>query len=221
MTMIAMLFSCGGGGGGEEPPKEQKNPPAKAVGVLPANGESCSDYEEIIGNENRVLIAFKWNAAQFAQSYEVVAFYGGSEIARKSVGGLETKIELDKRKTYTWQIVSINGDGEATSNTYSFTSPGVPVGNYAPYAAEITIEFNVATSEMSISWIGSDEDGDELTYDVTVWENGSILMEEIDYTVQSMGPITFINGENYTVEIVSKDSSGNSSISKASAVAPL
>ena len=220
VTMIGILFSCGGGGGGEEPPIEQKNPPAKAIGVLPANGEPCSDYEEVSGSDTKVLILFKWNAAQFAQSYEVVVSDGNNEIARKSVGTLETKIELDRGKTYSWQINSINGDGEATSNTNSFTTPGVPVGNYVPYAAEITIGFDTVNLEMTVSWVGNDADGDELTYDITVWENGSIILEETDYAQDSFDPITIKNGEIYTVEVISKDSFGNSSISTTSEEAP-
>ena len=74
--------------------------------------------------------------------------------------------------------------------------------------------------EMSIGWIGNDEDNDVLTYDVKVWENENVLMEEANYTLDSLEPVLFLNGESYSVEVVSKDTSGNFSISTMSVEAP-
>ncbi|WP_420320268.1 hypothetical protein [Flagellimonas sp.] len=215
------LVSCGGGdGGGEEPPKEQKNPPAKAVGTLPTNGEPCSDYEEVSSDDSKVLVAFKWNAAQLAQNYVLRIVEGSTEVFRNSFSALETKVQLDRGKTYSWSLTSVNNDGETGGDTYSFTTPGIPQGNFAPYAADIAIEFNTQNSEVSISWVGSDEDGDQLTYDVTIWENDLLIVEEIDYDQITITPIAYKNGENYTVEVISKDTSGNFSISVATDRAP-
>ncbi|MGW9687298.1 hypothetical protein [Flagellimonas sp. 2504JD1-5] len=215
------LFSCGGGdGGGEEPPEEQKNPPAKAVGTLPVNGEPCSDYEEVSNDDSKVLVAFKWNAAQLAQNYVLRIVEGSTEVFRNSLSVLETKVELERGKTYSWSLTSANSDGETVGDTYSFTTPGIPQGNFAPYAAGISIEFNTQNTELSISWVGSDEDGDQLTYDVSVWENDIILVEENDYDQITIAPIIYQSGEDYSVEVVSKDTSGNFSISKVTDTAP-
>lgn len=216
-----VLFSCGGGdGGGEEPPEEQSNPPTKAIGTLPANGEPCSDYEEVANDALKVMVAFKWNAAQRAQSYVLVVAEGSTEVFRNSSSALEAQVQLDRGKTYSWSLTSINNDGETGGDTYSFTTPGIPQGNFAPYAADITVEFNTQNSELSVSWVGSDEDGDQLVYDVTISENDVTLIEENDYDQSSIAPIAYIDGEDYTVEIVSKDTFGNFSISRVEERAP-
>ncbi|RIV35712.1 hypothetical protein D2V08_03570 [Flagellimonas lutimaris] len=223
VVIIPLFLSCGGGGGGEQPlpePEPSNDLPARVLGALPANGEPCSDYEEVPSDESKVLIAFNWNAAQYADSYELVVLEDNSEVFRDTFSNLETQVELQRGKTYTWSVNSINEFGETSGNTYSFTTPGTPVGNYAPYAAEISIDFNTGTMEMSIGWIGNDEDNDVLIYDVKVWENENVLMEEANYTLDSLEPVLFLNGESYSVEVVSKDTSGNFSISTMSAEAP-
>ncbi len=221
MLMTVVLFSCGGGGGnGEEPPEEKAEPPAKVVGTLPANGEPCSDYEEVPGNDSKVLIPFKWNAAQLAQSYTLAVIQGSTQVFENSLSTLEAKVELDRGRTYSWSVTSANADGETNGDTYSFTTPGIPESNFAPYAATISIEFNIENSVMSISWIGSDEDGDELVYDITVWEGDTIMVEENDLAAVTIDPIAYANGEKYTVEVVSKDPSGSSSISVKENEAP-
>ena len=94
------------------------------------------------------------------------------------------------------------------------------VGNYAPYAAEINVEFNTNTMEMSVGWVGSDEDSDALVYDVKVWEDNNLLLEEVEYSLDVLEPIIFMNTRKYSVEVISKDTAGNFSISTYSVEAP-
>lgn len=220
ICIALLLSSCDGEGNSEEPPVEPLAPPLKAVAVLPENGEPCSVYEEVANDDSKVLIAFKWNAAQSAQNYILTISEGATEVFKNTVNTLETKVQLDKCKAYTWLVISKNEDGQTNGDTFSFTTPGTPIGNYAPYAAIITIEFDTETSEMLISWEGNDKEDDQLTYDVTVWENASILIEEIGYDLESINPISYKKGENYVVKVVSKDSSGDFSVSTVSEEAP-
>ncbi|MER3375331.1 MAG: hypothetical protein RIM83_11900 [Allomuricauda sp.] len=213
-VVVGIFFSCSGGEGGEQPPEDEVNLPEKAIGVLPVNGEPCSDYEEIAGNDTQVLISFNWNSARYAQSYEVIILDAGNEIVRKNVEGLQTKIELDRGKTYTWQIESINDDGSSASNTYSFTSPGIPQRNFAPYAAAITVEFDTINSEMLISWVGSDEDGDALSYDALIYQSNELIYEFNDLSDTFLPPISYILSREYSIEVTSEDSFGNFSISE-------
>lgn len=215
LVLLSFVGSCSGGDSSEPetPPEETLNPPGKAVGTLPTNGEPCSDYSEVSGDDTKVLILFKWNAAESAQSYDIIISEGESEVAQKNVSGLETTVPLDRGKTYTWQVNAINGDGETNSNTYSFTTPGTPEGNYAPYAAQISVEFLTETSEMLVSWIGEDEDGDILSYDVVIfWEGttGETFTELMETTLE---PVSYIQGTAYTIQVTSKDASGNFSVS--------
>ncbi len=219
--MALILCSCGGGSGGEQPPPEPSNDlPLKVTGTLPVNGEPCSDYEEVPSDDSMVLIAFNWNEAQFADSYKLIVLDGSSEIFSENYSNAEAKVELQRGKTYTWSVTAINEFGQTPGDTYSFTAPGIRVGNYAPYAAEINVEFNTETMEMSISWVGSDQDNDTLTYDIKILENENIILEETGVDANMVDPIQFIDGVNYSVEITSKDTSGNFSISTRSFKTP-
>lgn len=219
---VVFLSSCGGGGGEQPPPEPEPSNdlPLKVTGTLPVNGEPCSDYEEVPSDESKVLITFDWNEAQFADSYQLIVLDGSSEVFSNTYPNLGAQVELQRGKTYSWSVTSVNEFGETPGNTYSFTTPGIPVGNYAPYAAEINVEFHTDNMEMNVSWVGSDEDGDILVYDVKIMENNNILLEEADYSLDSLEPLQFISGESYSVEVVSKDTNGNFSISSTNLQAP-
>lgn len=221
--MLALMLACGGGSGGEQPapePEPSNDLPTKVVGTIPANGEPCSDYEELTSDISKVEIFFSWNSAKYTNSYELVIMEGDSEIFRNTYTVLETRVALERGKTFSWSIRSINEFGETSGDTYSFTTPGTPIGNYAPYAAQITLGFDIATLEMSINWNGSDEDNDGLTYDITIMENENIILEEVGLVVDTLDPIPFIGGYNYSAEVISRDTSGNFSVSRSSAIAP-
>lgn len=217
--ILAFLFSCGGGSS-DTPPEQGDEMPEKVIGSLPVNGEPCSDYEEVLGNNSMVSILFKWSIAQTAKSYDVIVYEGASEILRKSVTTSETRIELNRGKTFTWQVISKNGTAESKSNTYSFTTPGKPEGNFAPYAADIDVEFNSIAQEMVVTWICNDEDGDTLTYNVKIVQEltGEIRYEGLIET--SLEPIQYIPGTTYYLEIQAIDTFGNFSISKVEGEAP-
>ncbi|MRX64047.1 hypothetical protein [Maribacter luteus] len=221
LIYTVVLFSCcSGEGGSEEPPLIQKNPPSKAVAVLPSNGEPCSDYEEVIDDDSKVLISFKWNAAELAQSYTLVILEGASEVFRNTLNTLETKVTLEKGRTYSWGVISSNEDGETIGDTFSFTTPGRQIGNFAPYTAEISISFDVQNSEMRVSWIGKDEDEDTLRYDIKILENETVLSEFSNLEASSIDPIVYTPSTSYRIEVTSKDNSDNYSVSILNVVSP-
>lgn len=216
---VMMVFSCSSSGDDSpeppvvEPPIETINLPAKAVGVLPANGEPCSEYETVSNDASKVLVAFQWNSAQFAESYLLVILEDNTEVFRDTFTALQASAELNRGRTYTWRLISRNNGGETVGDTYSFTTPGTPIGNYAPYAAAISLAFETNTLELSVSWVGSDEDGEALVYDVTLRENNEIQVEMEDLTQDFLDPIPYLVGAEYTVEVISRDPQGNFSIS--------
>lgn len=217
--ILVFLFSCDGGSA-DVLPEQVDVVPEKVIGSLPVNGEPCSDYEEVFDNSSKVSILFKWSIAQTAKSYDIIVYEGASEVSRKSVTTSETKLELDRGKTFTWQVISKNGTAESVSNTYSFTSPGVPDGNFAPYAADIDIEFNNIVQEMSVSWICNDEDGDTLIYNVKIVQEqiGEVRYEGLTET--TLGPIQYIPETPYSIEIQAIDPFGNFSLSKVEGETP-
>nr|WP_299068172.1 hypothetical protein [uncultured Allomuricauda sp.] len=221
IVLSSLLFACGGSdSSGDTPPDEQAQVPAKTVGTLPENGEPCSDFEEVSGNPFKVSVRFGWNSAQFAQNYALKVFENQTEVSSTTVNTLQTDVVLDRGKTYTWSVTAINSDGETLGDTYSFTTPGVPVGNYAPYAAEITVNFDMTSSEMSVSWIGRDEDGDTLVYDVKVIEGENAIVEETEVSTNFLQPINYMSEVEYGVEVISRDPNGNFSISLTEMKAP-
>ncbi|NAY92637.1 hypothetical protein GTQ34_11980 [Muricauda sp. JGD-17] len=224
LQLFCLLLSCSSGDDNTAPPPTNQNPPpvnqtnlpGKAVGELPENGEPCSDYEEVTGDDTKVSVAFSWSAAQFADNYILVINEGSNEVFRNTFVSRGIRVVLDRGKTFTWRVISANEDGQTNGDTYSFTTPGTPVGNFAPYAAEITVAFNQASSEMVISWIGNDEDGDELTYDARVFEESELFYESFDLIETTIPPLAFVPFATYAVEVVSRDTFGNFSVSRVS-----
>ncbi|SEM33088.1 hypothetical protein SAMN04488008_1202, partial [Maribacter orientalis] len=157
-----------------------------------------------------------WNTAQNAVNYELKVLLGNGQAAITTVGVQEAMVTLDRGKTYTWTVTSKNESGSTVSDTYSFTTPGLSEGNYAPYAAEISTEFEPVAQLLTVNWTATDEDGDSLTYDVIITENETVILEEIDFVNTSISGIGFINDTNYTIKVVSKDGSGNFSVSEVS-----
>jgi len=188
--------------------------PGVPVGILPANAETCSDFEEVPGATNKATIFFSWSKAENATGYLVQLFESETEVHSLALTATEAEFVLDKGKLYSWMVIAENSAGSTPSSTMSFTTPGEAIGNYAPYAAEISAEYDNNTSEITISWIGSDEDGDPLTYDIQVRDAEDILIvDETGLDESTMNPISVSPGELYTIKVTSKDDFGNFSIS--------
>lgn len=223
LTMILLVSCSDGGEGGEdpqEPPTQNETPPAKAVGTLPANGEPCSDYEEVTEDDSKVSVLFNWNTAQFADSYMLMVLEGSNQVFSNSYTTLSANVELDRGKTFSWSVTAVNEDGRTNGDTYSFTTPGTPIGNFAPYTAEITVTFDEMASEMTVSWVGSDEDDDVLTFDVEVFEGGQSIFDSVDLTLSDVGPIVYVPDTDYTVEVISRDGFGNFSLARLDVTSP-
>lgn len=215
LLCTAIISSCSKG----EPtnPKEPEEPvqalPEMPVGELPANAETCSDFEAVPGKTDKATIFFSWSASENASSYLLEVFESNTEVSSATVTDTTAELTLEKGKSYSWTVTAKNTLGETPSNTFSFTTPGEPIGNFVPYAAEIAIAFNENNGELAISWVGNDEDGDALTYDVIVKEDDVIIAEHIDLTMLELNPIVASLGTTYIVEVKSKDNFGNFSVS--------
>jgi hypothetical protein len=216
---VVLFLSCSQSST-EKQPEEETNPPSKAIGLLPLNGEPCSDYSPVFGDDSKVAILIQWNTAQEAEQYRLVMWEEGSQVLSQTTNSLELEVEVQRGRTYMWAVTAINSYGETSGDTYSFTTPGVPVGNYAPYAAEIVAEFDAISLEISISWTGKDEDGDPLLYNVRVTEEGQTIEELLESEATSLDPIPYGSGLEYWVEVISKDGAGNFSVSQWTGTAP-
>ncbi|MEJ1221849.1 hypothetical protein [Sediminicola sp. 1XM1-17] len=220
ILLVVLLLSCSKGSEAEPTEKPIANVPGSISLTLPANGEPCTAFEEVAGEPLKVSVLFKWSSSEFAETYVLRVFESQTEVIMQSSNALESKLVLDKGKSYTWSVTAKNKEGEKASNSYSFTTPGEPVGNYVPYAAVITTSFNNNTSKLNISWVGRDEDGEPLTYDVTVMEEDTLVVEYAGLEITSIDPVAFEPKTIYTIEVVSKDPVGNFSVSKVTMVSP-
>jgi hypothetical protein len=221
LICLTILYSCSSESSNDSNETDIENPatlPGKPVGILPINAETCSDFEEVPGETDKAIIYFSWSVADNASSYVMEVFESGSKVNTSTVGTTSTKLTLDKGKSYSWTVTAINQDGENTSNTFSFITPGQPISNFAPYAAEISVDFDSANHEMTITWVGSDEDNDPLTYDVIIMENGITLEQYEDLTESGIAPISVSINATYTIKVTSKDNFGNFSVSTQSII---
>lgn len=188
--------------------------PGKPVGILPANAETCSDFEEVPGASDKATIFFSWSKAENATGYRIQLFESEIEVQSISVTATEAEFVLDKGTLYTWMVAAESTAGSTPSNTMSFTTPGRALGNFAPYAAEISTEYDSSASEISISWIGSDEDGDALTYDINVKDaDGNEIFNQTNLSETTLDPIMATMGETYTISVTTNDSFDNFSTS--------
>ena len=221
IILFSLIFtSCDKGTSTETEKQVDKPLPTKVQGTLPANGEPCSDFIPVPNDDSKVSIQFKWNASQHTINYDLSVLEGSQEVAKTTVGALETSVTLERGKTYSWTVTSKNETGNTVSDTYSFTTPGQAIGNYAPYAAEIVLDFDTENQVLKVSWEAVDEDGDSLTFDVEILEDETLLRDESDLTANSIEGITYINGTSYSVKVISKDFLGNFSVSEKTSTSP-
>ena len=210
---LALLASCGGGGGGNDTP--QVNLPATPSLSLPTNGETCSDYTAVNNNSAKAEISFSWASAAYATSYAIIVTQAGVEVANQTVTANNYKIILDKGKTYSWTVTAKNKDGEKTSATYSFTTPGNPIGNYVPYAAVINFNVNSTTSMASLSWVAKDEDTAtaDLKYDIEIKKDNVVIQSLTNQTVNSIADFVAVLHSTYQIKINTIDKQGSYSTS--------
>ncbi|WP_318308504.1 hypothetical protein [Flagellimonas crocea] len=188
--------------------------PSKPNAILPVNGETCSDYIEVPQDESKAIVLFTWESTANATSYLLEVFDGDVVVNSIRASRTDTEATLDKGKSYTWTITAENTAGQTTSDTMSFTTPGEAIANYAPYAAEISTTFNIETSELEISWVGSDKDNDPLVYDITVnTSEGANVIEQTGLIETTLEPFSVVLGETYSISVKSIDDTGNFSLS--------
>ena len=225
LLVVGLLNGCTKSSGSEDetsknPLKEELKSPEKSNALLPENGDTCAEFDSIESEPDKASVFFSWTEADRSDTYVLEVFESDTLIKSITVEDTEAVMILDKGKLYSWTITSKNFAGEAKSDTYSFTTPGEPIGNFVPYTAKITMDFDTTNNRLSISWVGSDQDGDKLTYNVKVEEDQETILEQSDLTVSSVEPITIVPGKGYKVEVISFDEYGNYSKAESSKTAP-
>lgn len=225
LLVVSLLNGCTKSSDSEDetaknPPKEELKSPEKSIALLPKNGDTCSEFDSIESEPDMASVFFSWTEAARSDNYVLEVFDSDTLTKSITVDETEAVVILDKGKLYTWTITSKNIAGAAKSDTFSFITPGEPIGNFVPYAAKITMDFDTANDRLRISWVGNDQDGDILTYNVKVEEEQETILVQSDLTVSSVEPIIILPGMDYRVEVISFDEYGNYSKAESNKTAP-
>lgn len=150
------------------------DPPTVAVLSIPANNSTCEEGFDLNATESSV--SFSWEATANTDSYEIIIINLDTQAQtnKSSISGTSTSVTLQKGIPYSWQIISksLTTTETATSALWKFYLAGEGIANYAPFppspispASGVTVAPN-SEGKLTLSWEGSDTDGDALTYTV-------------------------------------------------------
>ncbi|MFI8377886.1 hypothetical protein [Leeuwenhoekiella sp. NPDC079379] len=220
VIVMAFTISCGGDSDSPvDPPTEPdpvaENKPTKAALTLPENGQQCTAFAAVNSDDTKAEISFSWEKSTYATAYILKIAQSGTEVVSKQISGTSTTSILDKGKTYSWTVVATNADGESSSETHSFTTPGNPVGNYVPYAAVISFDIDTTTQMATLSWVGADEDSEasELKYSVVVKEDNTIILSKENQTETTVADFDVTLNAIYEIQVNTIDAYGSYSTS--------
>ncbi len=152
--------------------KDSPKPPESVTLEFPQNNSECTTGEDTGADTS--LVEFRWEQALNTDTYELRATNVNTNIAQTvSTSSLSAKLPLQKGTLYTWIVNSKNASvlEVATSQTWRFYNAGFET-SYAPFPAEIILPelgksvFKDINNEVSLSWAGSDIDGDIESYEL-------------------------------------------------------
>jgi len=189
--------------------------PEKAALINPLSNELC--LNGIALSSSQSSITFKWNSAQFADSYEL--HITGLEKA-PSVTYLTEKTQYDvsllRNKAYSWYILCKSKRNNITtkSEVRRFYIPGPSSTSYAPFPAEAKAPLmgeaiSVPNGKISLVWQGSDVDNDIVSYDVYFGLNSSPDILKTNIALSIISDVEVLPQKTYYWRVQTKDSNGN------------
>lgn len=199
--------------------KEEAIPaPDPAVLLSPLNNNTCLSIPQ--GNTN-ALVNFQWNMAENADRYRLQI--------RNTVTNQEQSSETEETSTtatlvkgapYSWKIISISDDTNETgeSATWSFYIEATQQFDYIPFPAQLVspengTTVNVASGNVSLSWVGRDLDNDIAHYDVYLGTSEDQLILVAETVTESSTSIAVNGATTYYWRIATQDQNGNFSFS--------
>lgn len=201
---------------GVDPPVVDVPAPAKPSLTAPTQNETCFTGQSISNTQSTV--AFSWNAAANAESYDVVI---KNLLTNTSTTHAATQASLQvtllKNTPYSWYVRAKTSKTAATtqSDSWKFHNAGDAVVSYAPFPAEavspVYAENITATNNsVTLKWTSSDVDNDIVSHTVHFGTsatpavlNANVVLKELNVTVT---PNTI-----YYWKVVTKDGVGNTS----------
>lgn len=212
---LSILISCEG----KFEPTGNLGPEAVTLQFPDAN-TICQEGEFL--NAGEITIPFRWNSSTDASSYRLEVSNQTSnqtevlEVPTTTTEVMETTLALAPGTLYSWAVYALKDNLETKSDERSFYSRGEVFNSYVPFPATITIT-DAGNGSVTIAWQSTDVENDIVGYDVYLaTENPPALVLENTSDVSFQDTLT--QGMTYYVEVVTKDTTGNSSTAKTSFV---
>ena len=208
VLFFIFLFSCG----------PDPIPDPQAVFLLaPENFNNCTSASRINNVEREVT--FRWTAALFAESYELIVQNTiNQEIFLSSTAMLNESLILPGGSTYQWFVRSKSSLTPVTadSSSWQFYLEGDPTLSHFPFPANLITPENNTTVVLTgntflLEWQGNDLDNDIVFYDLYLGKNPNQLFltqSEIELTQFS---VTLESDSIYYWQIITHDKSQNQS----------
>lgn len=193
-------------------------PPENFNLIFPVNNEICQAGEIVTDQSDKLLINFKWNVSLNADSYELIVQDSNSntEVTKIITSSTNQDVQIDKGRLFQWQVTALNEIGKLASVQWGFYSRGESISNYVPYPAyEIELNFNKTSNTLAVQWQASDEDGDPLSFDIKVFEDGTEVLSQVGLDSNSIKDIPVLLGAKYYIDITVKDGISATTISSS------
>lgn len=198
----------------KDPPK----PPGSATLVFPENSSECTTGTDT--GPNTSMVEFRWQEAPNTDTYELRATNVATNTTQTiSTASLSARLPLQKGALYTWLVSTKNAAvlQETTSQTWRFYNAGFET-SYAPFPAEILSPgqgesvFKNINNEVTLSWSGSDIDGDIETYELYFsTENPPTSLNATITNGSTTRNVSVESDRVYYWKVITTDGEGNSS----------
>jgi len=215
--MTNLLFGCKGSGGEPAPQPDTPLPPAKAILLLPAQNEVCASGENQTSTQS--TIRFDWSDAANANNYvlslkNLLTGATSDYVSSQS----ELKITIARATPFSWTVTSKSSKitSTAVSDSWKFYSSGEGQISYAPFPATLTYPamgavINYTSNNITLTWSGSDADGDIVSYDVYFGKTASPALTGTNKPDSQSLAVEVTANTIYYWKVITKDSKGNTS----------
>ncbi|WP_340156790.1 hypothetical protein [uncultured Maribacter sp.] len=205
-----LVASCGGKDNDTTTPPIEKELGSFNL-IYPDNNLICTEGED--NGTDGVNIEFQWSASSNATSYDLeITNQENNSTDSRTVNANSLEVGLPKGTQFSWKVTAILEDKSLASDTWNFYSEGTSTENFAPFPAEITVSEN-NDGTVTVSWIGEDLDNDIVNYDVYIGVFGNLELI-LENTTNLNTNYSITSGEQYHVQVISKDSNDNTSTSQ-------
>ena len=217
ISIVSIILSCSSGGGAPEEKKVSN--PEKAILVFPDNNSEC--FEGQIINSEKSTVTFRWNKANFSDSYDVrIKNLNSQSLIANTTTETSMSVTIDRGTPYSWSVISKskNSTVTATSDTWKFYNAGEAVVEHIPFPAEATEPLNgseviVQNNVITLKWSASDLDNDISSYTIYFGETNDPSEYQSNVTASQLGNVSVSSGTTYYWKVKTIDAEGNASLS--------